>query len=222
MTPSPLPSDAELVSRLRARDEAAFVLVVDAWSPGMTRLARSFVSTAATADEVVQDTWLAVLTSLGSFEGRAALRTWVYRILVNTAIRRSRSEARTVTWSSWEPRPGEVDRPSVDPARFMDPGEAFPGHWRTLPPAWPTPEGAALEEEVRAVLRSALDDLPDRQRIVITLRDVEGYSAEEVCTILTISAANQRVLLHRARAVVRARLESYFVSAPKEEARREL
>jgi RNA polymerase sigma-70 factor (ECF subfamily) len=208
-----LPPDAELVGRLRDGDEAAFALVLDQWSPGMLRLARSFVSTPDSAAEVVQDTWLAVLQALDRFEGRSSLRTWVYRILVNTAKRRATREHRFVPMSSLGP--GRADAgPTVDPDRFQGPDEPYPGHWRALPAPWPdlvpSPEQRALDAELRARLEDALDGLPERQRAVITLRDVQGRPAEEVCTILEISPANQRVLLHRARAHVRARLEVYL------------
>ena len=208
-----LPPDAELVARLRDRDEAAFTLLVDAWSGGMLRLARSFVATPESADEVLQDTWLAVLTGVAGFAGRSALRTWVYRILVNTAKRRGERESRTVPWSSWAPDGGERDEPTVDPARFQGPDEPYPGHWNALPAAWPSPESQILACEVRDLLATALDGLPARQRIVITLRDVEGYTSDEVCSILDISAQNQRVLLHRARATARQALDDYFASA---------
>jgi RNA polymerase sigma-70 factor, ECF subfamily len=205
-----LPSDAELVARLRGRDEAAFALVLDAWSGGMTRVARSIVSTHASADEVVQDAWLAVVQAIGTFEARSSLKTWVYRILVNTAKRRAMREGRHVSWSLI---PGEDDTPTVDPARFGGPGDRFPGHWLAFPAPWPSPEQNMLAGEVQAQVEAALAALPERQRVVITLRDVEGYSSDEVCSILEISAANQRVLLHRARAFVRGRLEEYFVAS---------
>lgn len=205
-----LPSDAELVARLRGRDEAAFALVLDAWSGGMTRVARSIVSTHASADEVVQDAWLAVVQAIGTFEARSSLKTWVYRILVNTAKRRAMREGRHVSWSLI---PGEDDTPTVDPARFGGPGDPFPGHWLAFPAPWPSPEQNMLAGEVQAQVEAALAALPERQRVVITLRDVEGYSSDEVCSILEISAANQRVLLHRARAFVRGRLEEYFVAS---------
>jgi RNA polymerase sigma-70 factor (ECF subfamily) len=205
-----LPSDAELVARLRGRDEAAFALVLDAWSGGMTRVARSIVSTHASADEVVQDAWLAVVQAIGTFEARSSLKTWVYRILVNTARRRAMREGRHVSWSLV---PGEDDTPTVDPARFGGPGDRFPGHWLAFPAPWPSPEQNMLAGEVQAQVEAALAALPERQRVVITLRDVEGYSSDEVCSILDISAANQRVLLHRARAFVRGRLEEYFVAS---------
>ncbi|TWF78682.1 RNA polymerase sigma-70 factor (ECF subfamily) [Pseudonocardia hierapolitana] len=206
-----LPPDAELVGRLRDGDEAAFALLLDQWSPGMLRLARSFVSTPDSAAEVVQDTWMAVLQALDRFEGRSSLRTWVYRILVNTAKRRAARERRFVPMSSLRPA---ATGPTVDPDRFQGPDEPYPGHWRTLPSPWPdlvpSPEQRTLDAELQARLEDALAGLPERQRAVITLRDVQGRPAEEVCAILEISPANQRVLLHRARAHVRARLEVYL------------
>jgi RNA polymerase sigma-70 factor (ECF subfamily) len=201
-----LPPDAELAARLRSRDAAAFALVVDAWSAGMLRLARSFVSTPDSAAEVVQDTWLAVIKGLDGFEARSSLRTWVYRILVNTAKRRGLREGRVVPLSSLPDEAG----PTVDPARFAGPGDEYPGHWLDFPAQWPSPEQHALSGELRSLLGAALASLPERQRVVITLRDVEGYSSDEVCAILEVSAANQRVLLHRARAFVRSRLETYY------------
>jgi RNA polymerase sigma-70 factor (ECF subfamily) len=206
----PLPSDAVLVARLRDGDEAAFELVLDAWSNGLLRLARSFVSTNDSAAEVVQETWLAVIQGVGRFEGRSSLKTWVYRILVNTAKRRGVQEKRTIPWSSLPA--AEDEGPTVDPARFLGPGHPYEGHWREFPAPWPTPEPAALADEIRTVVSAALARLPDRQRIVITLRDVEGYTSDEVCSMLDITAGNQRILLHRARAFVRGELEAYFAS----------
>lgn len=211
-----LPPDDVLVERLRDGDDEAFALLLDAWSSGMLRLARTFVPSGETAADVVQETWLAVLQGIGSFQGRSSLRTWVYRILVNTAKRRGQRERRVVplSFSADEDATG----PTVDPERFQGPGEPYPGHWREFPAPWPTsaaepqPEQQALDDEVHGVLLAALELLPERQRAVITLRDVEGYDAEEVCAMLELTAANQRVLLHRARAFVRGRLEQYFVS----------
>ena len=206
-----LPPDPDLVERLRRRDEAAFAAVLDAWSAGMLRVARGFVSTAASAEEVVQDTWLAVIQGLDGFGGRSSLKTWVFRILVNTAKRRGARESRTVPWSGLPT--AEDAGPTVDPSRFLEPGQEWAGHWREFPADWPRPEQAVLDGEVRARAVVALAGLPARQRVVITLRDVEGYTSDEVCSILEISAANQRVLLHRARAFVRGRLEEYFAAA---------
>lgn len=205
--PAALPPDDVLVAGLRAGDEALFARLLDAWSPGMLRLARAFVTTPDSAAEVVQDAWLGVIEGVGRFAGRSSLRTWAYRILVNTAKRRRDRERRTVPWSSLGP---EDRGPTVDPERFQGPDEPYPGHWREFPQPWPSPEQHALAAETRARVAAAVERLPERQRVVIVLRDVEGYDAAEVCSILEISAANQRVLLHRARAVVRAELERYF------------
>jgi RNA polymerase sigma-70 factor (ECF subfamily) len=206
-----MPPDDELVGRLCDGDEDAFALLVDAWSPGMLRVARGFVSTNDSAAEVVQEAWLAVITGIAAFEGRSSLKTWVYRILANTAKRRGAREGRSVPWSSL---PGADEHgPTVDPERFQGAGEPYPGHWRHFPAPWTLPEHATLAGELRAQVVLALDALPHRQRVVITLRDVEGYDSDEVAEILDITPGNQRVLLHRARAFVRGRLEEYFAAA---------
>lgn len=205
-----LPDDEELVARLRAGDEACFVLVLDAWSAGMLRVARAFVSTQDSAAEVLQDAWLAVVEGVDRFEGRSSLKTWVYRILVNIAKRRGVRESRVVPASSLADNLADNTGPTVDPALFQGPGEPYPGHWRQSPAPWPTPEQHTLAVETRAFLTEAIEKLPERQRIVLVLRDVEGHTAEEVCSILEITAANQRVLLHRARAFVRGELAQYY------------
>ena len=175
----------------------------------MLLLARTFVSTEASAEEVVQDTWLAVIRGIDGFEGRSTLRTWVYRILVNTAKRRGVRESRMVPWSSVT----DDDRgATVDPDLFRDADDQYPGGWRSFPQEWHSAEGSVLAGEVRMHLRAAIDALPDRKRIVITLRDVMGHSSAEVCEMLEISGGNQRVLLHRARAEVRAQLAGYFAT----------
>jgi RNA polymerase sigma-70 factor, ECF subfamily len=202
-----LPPDGVLVAALRAGDDATFARVLDAWSSSMLRLARSFVSTHASAEEVVQDTWLAVLKGLPGFEGRSAFRTWVYRILVSTAKKRGVRERRSVPWSSVV---NGDDGPTVDPSRFRGPDDRFPGGWREFPAAWASPEEIMLSGEIHTVLAGILDELPDRQRAVLTLRDVADHSAPEVCELLDITPANQRVLLHRARAAVRERLAGYL------------
>ncbi len=207
---TPLPPDTELVAALRAGNGDAFASMLDTWSASMLRLARSFVSTHASAEEVVQDTWLAVLKGLDAFEGRAAFKTWVYRILVNTAKKRGTAERRSVPWTSLLPPEEEDHGPTVDPARFQGTDGAYPGHWQRSPAAWTSPENTALNLEIRQVITTVLEELPARQRAVLSLRDVGDHTAEEVCEMLQISAANQRVLLHRARAVVRARLADYL------------
>ena len=201
-----LPADDVLTERLRSGDEDAFALLLDGWSGGMLRVARSFVSTEESAAEVVQETWLAVIEGIERFEGRSSLKTWVYRILTNTAKRRGTREHKVVPMSSVDD-----SGPTVDPSRFRPAGDPFPGHWWDFPPAWPSPEQGLLSGEVRERLAEALDELPERQRLVVVLRDVEGRPYDEVCELLGISAANQRVLLHRARAFLRSKLEEYYM-----------
>jgi RNA polymerase sigma-70 factor, ECF subfamily len=203
--------DSELVARLRAGDEQAFADVVERWSRTMLHVARSHVSTDASAHEVVQETWLAVIRGLGAFEGRSSLRTWAFRILVNTAKTRGVKESRTVPLSSVGPDDGQG--PTVDPDRFRGPDDAWPGHWTPhgSPQPWRTdPVAAVLRGEVRELVTAALETLPARQREVVVLRDVQGCDAAEVCDILGLTPENQRVLLHRGRARVRAALEDYY------------
>ena len=203
-----LPPDAELVVGLRGGVEATFALLLDAWSPGMLRTARAYVAGAEAAEDVVQETWLAVIRGIDGFAGRSSLRTWVYRILINIAKTHGVRDSRTVAWSALS---GDDDAgPTVDPSRFQSQDEPYPGHWRRFPDAWPSPESEVVWREARAMVDAVLADLPRRQRAVITLRDVQGYTSEEVCTVLDITAGNQRILLHRARAAVRRRLEEYF------------
>jgi RNA polymerase sigma-70 factor, ECF subfamily len=202
-----LAADTTTVAALAARDEAAFARLVDHWASAMFRVARSHVSTDASAEEVVQDTWLAVLRGLDRFEGRSSLRTWVFRILVNTAKTRGVRERRTVPMSALAPADAG---PTVDPDRFRGPDDAYPGGWKVFPAPWPSPDHGILGDDARTVVVAAIAGLPDRQRAVVTLRDVHGFEADEVCTMLDLSSGNQRVLLHRGRAAVRARLERHF------------
>jgi len=204
-------ADAELVAALAARDEAAFAELVDRWGPTMLRVARSHVQTDASAEEVVQDTWLAVLRGLDGFEGRSSLRTWVFRILANIAKTRGVKDRRTVPMSGFGGE--DVERgPTVDPDRFRGPDDQYPGGWKSFPDAWPTAEQRALGREVGVVVQEAVAALPPNQRTVVTLRDLHGFDAEEVCELLGVSAGNQRVLLHRGRAQVRRRLEEHYGS----------
>jgi RNA polymerase sigma-70 factor (ECF subfamily) len=212
--PTPM-SDDVLVAGLRAGDESVFSSLVSDWSRSMLRVARSFVSTEASAEEVVQDTWLAVIQGVDRFEGRSSLRTWVYRILVNTARKRGVKEHRTLPWSSLAPTDADLG-PTVDPTQFRGPDDQYPGGWRSFPVEWAATESAVLAGEIRQTVAAAVETLPDRQRIVITLRDVIGHSSEEVCEMLDISAANQRVLLHRARAAVRGQLSGYLAETAAE------
>ncbi|SDC71519.1 RNA polymerase sigma-70 factor, ECF subfamily [Geodermatophilus telluris] len=211
-------AQAELLGRLRAGDRQAFAELVDAWSGVLLRVALLYVSTRASAEEVVQDTWLAVIGQLDRFEGRSSLRTWVFRILENQARSRGSREARTVPWSTafLPDGDGADGGPTVDPARFRGSEDRWPRHWTDagLPRPWqPPPEEAVVAGEVRRELRTALAELPERQRTVVELRDVLGLTSEEVCERLGISAGNQRILLHRGRARLRARLEDVYRGA---------
>jgi RNA polymerase sigma-70 factor, ECF subfamily len=204
------PDESRLLGALRRRDERAFATLVDEYSPVLLRTARMYVSSRAVAEEVVQETWLGVLKGIDRFEGRSSLKTWIFRILTNTAKTRGIREGRSVPLSSLAAEAG-WDEPTVDPDRFLRPDhDRWPGHWFIGPAAWPTPEEGLLGGETRSVILEAIEGLPDGQRAVVTLRDIEGWSAEEVCDALEVSDANQRVLLHRARSKVRAALERYF------------
>lgn len=204
-----LPTDDVLVAGLRTGDEETFACLLNGWSGSMLRLARSFVSTSASAEEVVQDTWLAVFEGIERFESRSSLRTWVYRILVNIARKRATREQRTVPWTSLV----TDNEQTVDPQRFRGADDQYPGGWRTFPDRWPTTESEVLAHEVRSTVAAAIEGLPIRQQVVLTLRDIDGHDAEDVCALLEISMANQRVLLHRARAAVRGQLDHYFTGA---------
>ena len=195
---------------LRARDEAAFAELIERYHSSLVRLAMSFVSSRAVAEEVAQEAWVGVLKGIDRFEGRSSLRTWIYRILTNTAKTRAQREARSIPFASLGG--GGEDGPSVDPDRFLPADDTrFPGHWASLPRRWDElPEAQLLGGETRDVISGAIDRLPPAQGTVIRLRDVEGFPAAEVCELLSISEANQRVLLHRARAKVRAALEMYL------------
>ncbi len=201
-------TDAELVAALRAGDEDVFRELVRDWHPSLLRVARIFTPSQATAEEVVQETWLRVLGALDRFEGRSSLKTWVFRILANTAKTRAQRDGRVLPFSSLRD-PGRVPEPAVDADRFLSPDDArHPGGW-SLPPA-PLPEEELLAAETRAQIAEAIEALPPSQRAVIFLRDVEGWTSEEVRNALDLSEVNQRVLLHRARARVRAALEDYL------------
>jgi RNA polymerase sigma-70 factor (ECF subfamily) len=195
-----------LIDALRARDERAFAALVDELSPGMLRLARHYVRTHGAAEEVVQEAWLAVVQGLDRFEGRSALRTWIFGIVINIARRRGVHDARSVPFASLA---GEGDEPAIGPERFLPADhERWPGHWAIAPAPWP--EHALETAEALDVIHQTVAALPEAQRAVITLRDIVGCSAEETCNALGLSDTNQRVLLHRARTRVRAALEAAF------------
>jgi RNA polymerase sigma-70 factor (ECF subfamily) len=208
--PAPLAAahDERLVAGLRLGDEAAFVELVERYSSALLRLAQDFVRTRAVAEEVVQETWLAVLQGIDRFEGRSSLKTWLFRILVNKAKTRGLREARTLPFSSFEV---DGEEPAVPEERFRRADDQWPGHWASPPrPLDTVPEERLLSREARTHITAALETLPESQRIVVTLRDVAGWASEEVCDALELSEGNQRVLLHRGRAKLRAALERYL------------
>jgi RNA polymerase sigma-70 factor (ECF subfamily) len=174
----------------------------------MLAVAQTYVKGRAVAEEVVQEAWLGVINGLDRFEGRSSLKTWILSILVNQAKTRGAREARSVPFTSLAP---EGEEPAVEADRFRGPDESYPGHWRAFPGDWGRSAAAAVQDrETVRVVMAAIAGLPAAQQTVIRMRDVEGYSAEEVCTALDVSEGNQRVLLHRARSRVRAALEGHF------------
>jgi RNA polymerase sigma-70 factor, ECF subfamily len=205
-------SEAELLEALRAGDEDAFAELVREYHPSLVRVARIYVPTQAAAEEVAAETWLAVLNGLDRFEGRSSLRTWIFRILTNIAKTRAVRDGRTLPFSALQD-PARVPEAAVDADRFLDPEHPrWPGHWAARPEPWP--EDALIASETREVIAEAIEALPASQRTVITLRDVQGWSSDEVRNALDLSETNQRVLLHRARSKVRAALESYLGGKP--------
>jgi RNA polymerase sigma-70 factor, ECF subfamily len=202
--------DQRLVAGLRAGDEQAIAALVDLHSDALLRVAMAYVPSRAVAEEVLQETWIAVMRGIDGFEGRSSLKTWIFRILTNTAMRGGSRERRSVPFAALAAAE-HTDAPSVDPDRFLPSDhELFPGHWVLAPSRWPTPEEGLLSGETRAVIVAAIDELPKAQLTVLALRDIEGWSSEEVREALEISAGNQRILLHRARTRVRAAIEDYF------------
>lgn len=211
--------DARLIDRLRDGDESAFAWLIDTYSAPLMRLAQAVVSNTSVAEEVVQETWLAVLTGIGRFEGRSSLKTWLFTILTNRAKTRVSRERRTISLSAFEI--GEQgDGPTVDPHRFRPATQPdWPGNWTIPPQQWPAgSEGTALERDTIAVLRSGLEDLPRAQQLVVALRDVHGWPSADVCAALGVSEANQRVLLHRGRSRLRGVLEKYFADHGRDDA----
>jgi RNA polymerase sigma-70 factor (ECF subfamily) len=196
---------------LRDGDDAAFAWLLDHYDQSLRRLAMNYVRSRAIADEVVQDTWMGVINGIGRFEGRSSLKTWVFRILLNVARSRSVREHRSVPFAAAAGALEEGTDPALDPERFRPVGAQHAGHWMSYPEAWENePEDRVQARETVGVVRDAMQQLPPAQQEVMTLRDVEGWTASEICDALNISQANQRVLLHRARSKVRNALEQYF------------
>ena len=201
--------ERRLVDALRAGDEEAFTRLVQAYGPAMLRVARMFVSSRAVAEEVVQEAWVGVLNGIGRFEGRSSLKTWIFRILTNTAKTRAVREGRSIPFSSLAG--DDEEGGAVDADRFLGDETRFPGHWAAPPQRWEAqPERRLLSSETLAVIEREIAMLPPNQAIVVTMRDVEGFDAEAVRNVLDISETNQRVLLHRARSKLRRALEEYL------------
>jgi RNA polymerase sigma-70 factor (ECF subfamily) len=202
--------DARVLAALRGGDEGQFMDLVEKYHARMIRLALMYVSSRDVAEEVVQETWLGVLKGLDRFEGRSSLKTWMFSILTNTAKTRGQREARSIPFSALAIDEAGGDQPAVDPGRFKTGGEQE-GAWLLPPAHWDEiPESALSSSETLAVVTSAIETLPSAQRQVIQLRDVDGWTAEEVCNVLELSETNQRVLLHRARSKVRRAIEAYL------------
>jgi RNA polymerase sigma-70 factor, ECF subfamily len=198
--------DLRLLERAREGDEAAFAALVRRYSPSLLRMAQMYVPSRAVAEDVVQETWLGVLRGLERFEGRSSFRTWLFRILVNRAKTRGVREHRTIPFAALGADEADGDEPAVDPARF-----GSDGFWGAPPRRWDEePEAALQSKEALEVARAAIEKLPAMQRMVITMRDLEGFPSDEVRNVLDISETNQRVLLHRARAKVRQALENWI------------
>lgn len=203
--------DRAIVAALRNRDEAAFAALVGRHHAMLIRIARLYVSDDAVAEEVAQETWLALLSGIDAFEERSSLKTWLVRVVENRARTRGARDRRMVPFADLAAREaGELD-PAVSADHFRGATDMAPGHWAVPPRSWGSdPERDLLDAEAREIVQAAMAALPDAQREVMTLRDVEGWSAEEVCNALGITETNHRVLLHRARSKVRRALERYY------------
>jgi RNA polymerase sigma-70 factor, ECF subfamily len=198
--------DAVLVKALTTRDPDAFAYLLDRYYSPLVRLAQQYVQGRAVAEEVVQETWLAVIQGIDRFEQRSSLKTWLFRILVNIARSHGVKESRSIPFATSAALDNE---PAVDPHRFRRFGRAR-GQWKLPPLPWSEPEQHALDAETDVTIRAAVDRLPPSQREVLTMRDLLGWSADEVCDALELTDANQRVLLHRARSKVRTALERHY------------
>jgi RNA polymerase sigma-70 factor, ECF subfamily len=209
--PSAVASDERTIAGLRAGDERTLRELFARTCPTMKRVARTYVASEAVAEEVVQETWMAIVTGIDRFEGRSALGTWMFSILINQAKAHSAREKRAVPLSCVAS--SDSAAPAVDPDRFQKDDDAWPGHWATPPRPWQKPERRLLSLEARDRLKAALAQLPERQRLIVGLRDVDGHSADEVCHLLGLTQENQRVLLHRGRSRLRAVLEEYLDAA---------
>lgn len=205
--------DAQLIEAIKRHDEVAFAKLVERYQATLLRIALVYAGDRAVAEDIVQDAWVGVLAGIAKFEGRSSFRTWLFRILVNRARTRAGREGRTIPFSALADGGLESNAPSVPARRFCGSDSEWAGHWSVPPNAWgSSPEEQLLARETQDLISRELVRLPPAQREVITLRDVNGWSAEEVCNVLGLTETNQRVLLHRARSRVRASLESYLDS----------
>lgn len=204
--------DADLIELLRSGNEAAFVALIERYHVRMLRLARVYVSSNAVAEEVVQEAWLGMFRGLHEFQERSSLKTWIFRILTNCAKTHALRESRSIPFSAMVDDETRFNEPAVEAQRFIPADDPQgKGAWAAFPQSWDNiPEARLLSQETRIYIDHAVEALPPVQRMVITLRDIEGWTSEEVCHSLEISEVNQRVLLHRARSKVRHALEKYF------------
>lgn len=209
--PASAATDSSLMAAICAGDEGAWVQLVRRYGPSMFRVARLYVPSRTVAEEVVQEAWLAALTAIGRFEGRSSLKTWLFRILTNKARTRAARERRSVPFSALTDAELREAEPSVELDRFRGRAERWADHWRSSPQRWSElPEEQLLAHETIELVERAAASLPPAQRAVVTLRDILGWEAGEVCDVLGISAGNERVLLHRARSRIRRTLERTF------------
>ena len=206
-------SEAATIDALRRGDELVFRELVDRHGAAMLRVARVYARDRTLCEEIVQEAWLGVLRGIDRFEGRSSLRTWLVRIVANVAKTRATREARAIPFSALAPGDADDEDWSVAPELFRGPDDRWAGHWASPPREWSRPEHELLSAETRAQIAAAIDDLPESQRVVVTLRDVHGWSAPEVCEALDLSESNQRVLLHRARTTLRRALDRYLSTA---------
>jgi RNA polymerase sigma-70 factor (ECF subfamily) len=213
--PAASAEELRLVAALRAGDDAAFERLIERYHRPLLRLALMYVPSRAVAEEVVQETWLGVLQGLGRFEGRSSLKTWIFRILTNRAKTRGQREGRSIAFSDLSAADAGSGEPTVDPDQFWPADHpSWANGWVSYPRNWSElPEERLLSRETLARVQEAIAALPPSQRQVISLRDIEGWTSDEVCNVLEISESNQRVLLHRARAKVRRQVEQYLDTA---------
>ncbi len=207
--------DPGILEALRRGDERAFLALVNNYHSVMIRIAMIYLPDPTVAEEIAQEAWLGVLKGIQRFEGRSTLKTWIFKILTNLAMTHGKKERRNISFSDLGGFSDEDDDPAVDPERFYPPDSPrYPGGWIAFPHPWDLPvEERMISQEINELILKAIDALPASQKMVVTLRDLEGWTSEELCNVFEITETNQRVLLHRARAKVRRALEGYFEAA---------